>query len=99
MSVIALRKSGGGELIMKPDPEGNHTMTVYLTHNDGTLVEGSVYEGMKTVHGLIAYLAMHDLYRGTIADNKRLKGEVESMRAERLERDRTTLAELKGEER
>lgn len=74
MSLIALRKSGGGELIMKPDPEGNFTMTVYLTHNDGTLVEGSVYEGMKTVHGLIAYLAMHDLYRGTITDNSRKTG-------------------------
>lgn len=76
MSVIALRKSGGGELIIKPDPHGNHTMTVYLRNSDGTLVEGSTYEGMKTVHGLIAYLAMHDLYKGTITDNSRKTGEL-----------------------
>ena len=30
------------------------------------------------------------------AENKRLEGEIESMRAERLERDRTILAELTG---
>ena len=30
------------------------------------------------------------------AENRRLKGEIESMRAERLERDRTTLAALTG---
>ena len=30
------------------------------------------------------------------AENRRLEGEIESMRAERLERDRTTLAEITG---
>ena len=30
------------------------------------------------------------------AENRRLEGEIESMRTERLERDRTTLAELTG---
>jgi hypothetical protein len=30
------------------------------------------------------------------AENRRLKAEIESMRAERLERDRTTIAKLTG---
>lgn len=52
----------------------------------------------QAIHETIdAYWARVETCVELEAENKRLEGEIESMRAERLERDRTTLAELTGE--